>query len=71
MAKTTRQPVYIKQLPPTPCTPDMRVDLIELATRLNISIAEAQRRAISLFLSSDNSKPINNSIPDVKRVVTE
>lgn len=43
-------------LPPTPCTPEMRNNLIEVAKREGKSIADVQRSAFSLFLSTDVSE---------------
>lgn len=46
------------QLPPTPCTPEMEKEMRDVARELEISVAEAQRAAFSLFLSTLYSKPI-------------
>lgn len=43
-------------LPATPCTPEMREKMQEVAQREEMSLAEVQRAAFSLFLSEiDNS----------------
>lgn len=47
-----------EQLPPTPCTPAMSQGIRGVAEELNISTAEVQRAAYSLFLSDDYSKTI-------------
>lgn len=47
-------------LPPTPCTPEMREQMVMIAGMQGRSIADIQRDAISLFLSNIGSKTINN-----------
>ncbi len=47
------------QLPPTPCTEEMRDKIIKIAAEEGKSIAEVQRTAISLFLASFDSNAIN------------
>lgn len=47
-------------LPPTPCTPEMREELIAVATREGRSLADLQRTAISLFLSVSDGETINS-----------
>lgn len=42
-------------LPSTPCTPEMRESLVEKAKREGKSLADLQRSAIALFLSSSDS----------------
>ncbi len=44
------------QLPPTSCTPEMRDRVVGIADKEGISIGELVRDAISLFLSSHDSK---------------
>lgn len=52
-------------LPATPCTPQMREKMRELAQREGASLAELQRAAFSLFLSqadnlvSDQENPVS------------
>lgn len=48
------------QLPPTPCTPEMREQMVMIAGIQGRSIADVQRDAISLFLSISDNKTINN-----------
>lgn len=48
-----RQKVLVDQLPPTPCTPDMRRRIVEISDNQGVSIAEVMRSAISLFLSKN------------------
>lgn len=53
---TTKKPVFTMLLPPTPCTPQMREDLINYAASIGESIAEIQRRSFALFLAENFSK---------------
>lgn len=46
------------QLPPTPCTPEMRENLVEVADYRGVSIAELTREAISLFLAQNDRNSI-------------
>lgn len=55
---TSKKAVLTAQLPPTPCTPQMREMLVEVARQRNITIAEIQRQAFSLFLSDIDRKSI-------------
>ena len=48
---TSKKKVLTAQLPSTPCTPQMRESIVELAVQRNVTIAEIQREAFSLFLS--------------------
>jgi len=43
---------YPMQLPPTPCTLEMREKVLEVANSEGLSIAEVQRAAFSFFLLS-------------------
>ncbi len=52
----TRRPRYIAQLPATPCTPQMREQMVEIAERRGVSLAEVQREAYSFFLAHDDRK---------------
>jgi hypothetical protein len=45
-----------EQLPPTPCTPEMRQQVVDIAQKYGLSIAKVQREAISIFLSNYLSK---------------
>ena len=55
---STKRAVLTVTLPPTPCTPEMREDLVGLARQRNQTIAEIQREAFSLFLSTVNTVPV-------------
>lgn len=48
----TKRPQYTDRLPGTPCTPQMREKVVNLAQREGLSIADIQRRAYTIFLSS-------------------
>lgn len=50
-----------KFLPSTPCTPDMRTKMLDLAHERGVSLAEIQREAFSLFLSENYSIAIDYS----------
>lgn len=54
-----RKRVLVAQLPPTPCTPEMRQDMVAAADVRGVSIAELTREAISLFLSKIDSNSVN------------
>lgn len=54
-----RKATLTEQLPPTPCTPEMRSQMLEIAKEQGTSLAEVQRRAFSLFLSRGYSKSID------------
>lgn len=60
MLKTrrTKKARYLVQLPPTPCTQEMRDQIVEEAERLGVSIAEIQREAYQFFLSTSDRKSI-------------
>lgn len=45
-----RQKVLTVQLPPTTCTPEMRDQVVEVANKRGVSIADIMRDAITLFL---------------------
>jgi hypothetical protein len=55
---TSKRAVLTAQLPPTPCTPEMRETLVGIAKQRNITIAEIQRLAFSLFLSSSDTSSV-------------
>lgn len=57
---STKQPMEAR-LPVTPCSADMRAQMYEAAKKLGISLAEAQRRAFSLFLSKTDTNSIGQS----------
>jgi len=61
---TSKKAVLTAQLPPTPCTPQMREKLVEVARQRNITIAEIQRQAFSLFLSRAAILNSNNDVLD-------
>ncbi len=48
-------------LPPTPCTPEMRERLIEVAEQEGRSLADLQRSAMSLFLSGFDKQSTGNA----------
>jgi hypothetical protein len=56
----TKKPMNAS-LPPTPCHRELRENMIASATRLEISLAEAQRRAFALFLSQHDTNSITKS----------
>jgi len=39
------------QLPPTPCTPDLRSRVVQAAAEQNISMSELTRRAFDFYLA--------------------
>jgi hypothetical protein len=49
-----RKKVMTVQLPPTTCTPEMRAQVVEVADRRGVSIADVVRDAITLFLHKDD-----------------
>jgi len=49
---TSKKAVLTAQLPPTPCTPQMREMIVKLSSQRNRTIADIQREAFSLFLSN-------------------
>lgn len=51
-----KRKILTAQLPPTPCTPEMRSRVVELAESEGRSIAEIQRDAITLFLRRHDRK---------------
>jgi hypothetical protein len=62
--KTYKKARYTAQLPPTPCTPEMRQRMIDVAEEKGESVAHLQREAIALFLSeNDRNSIINESVP--------
>ena len=48
MARTAKM---VAQLPPTPCTQEMRDQVVAVADRDQVSVAAVQREALSLFLA--------------------
>jgi len=63
MERTKRREFEV-QLPATPCKPEMRERLFELARAEGVSVAALQRNAISLFLRENYSKAIENNSSD-------
>jgi len=53
-------------LPPTPCTPDMREQMVNLANESGRSLADLQRNAIALFLQNNDRTSISNDIQPIK-----
>lgn len=54
--RRTKKKVFDVTLPPTPCTAKMRHEVVIIAEKRNVSVAEVLRDAISLFLTSEVSK---------------
>lgn len=50
-----KKPVLVSRLPATPCTPEMRKSMEELAAKQGVSLADIQREAVSLFLRSTDT----------------
>jgi len=65
---THRKPVFIETLPPTPCSPTMREQMVKVAEEQNISLAAVQRRAFALFLSGNDSKTIIDDSDTIQEV---
>jgi len=61
MARTRRRPVLISQLPPTPCTVEMRAAIEKISEAENLSLAEVQRAAYRFFLQANYSFATENS----------
>lgn len=61
-----RRPVLTAQLPPTPCSPDLRERVVRLAYEQNRSIAEVTREALEFFLLQSDSKSISADIQSTK-----
>jgi len=57
---TRRPKTLVSQLPPTPCTLEMRERMLEIADMQGKSIAEVQREAFALFLSQNDRLSIKN-----------
>lgn len=55
---TNKKATLTAQLPPTPCTPEMRESIVLIAHARNMSIADVQRQAFTLFLSKCDTKCI-------------
>lgn len=51
----TQPKVLTAQLPPTPCTQEMREQVIELARSKGLSMSQVTREALTLFLSQSDS----------------
>jgi len=56
-----RQAQMVAQLPPTPCTQEMRDQVVDFADREGVSIAEVQRQALSLFFTLSDRESIVQS----------
>lgn len=61
----TKKRKYTEFLPPTPCTSGMKEDLTAYASESGISLAEAIRSAVGLFLAENDTKSIGNSIKSI------
>lgn len=57
MSRTKRRQ-FLSILPATPCTPEMRDQVITIAESRGVSVAELQRDALSLFLGTNYSNAI-------------
>lgn len=66
-----KKAVFIAQLPPTPCTLEMRESFIHAALGLGKSMAEAQREAVALFLAKNDTKAINNDAESISDLVSK
>ncbi len=51
----TKKSIYTEFLPSTPCTTQMREQLVNIARSQGVSIAEIQRNAYALFLAKNVS----------------
>lgn len=54
-------------LPSTPCTPEMRAQIMGVAEEKKQSISELTREALSLFLSQNDCKSVKKSRKTVKK----
>lgn len=64
--KRRKKNILTERLPATPCTPEMRERFLSIVDSEGKSIAEMQRTAFSLFLSSFASKADNIDSVTVK-----
>lgn len=63
-----KTPKMNARLPATPCTPEMRESIAQIAERENVKMAEVQRTAIQFFLDQIDSKTvISDSKAEVQR----
>jgi hypothetical protein len=53
------------QLPATPCTQEMRNQVVKLAQQRGMSLSEIQRQAVSLFLRTNDIKNVISDVGDV------
>jgi hypothetical protein len=53
------------QLPATPCTQEMRNQVVKLAQQRGMSLSEIQRQAVSLFLRANDIKNVISDVGDV------
>lgn len=61
----TKRKKLTAQLPPTPCTPAMREQMVSFAEKEGRALADVQREAFSLFLS------MNDSISDIPESISD
>lgn len=54
----TQRKKFTEFLPSTPCTPEMRSQIVEIAGEQGRSVADVQRNAFAFFLQSNYSKTI-------------
>jgi hypothetical protein len=65
-----KQKILSDFLPSTPCTPEMRNQVVEVAEKTGKSLAEIQREAIGLFLNANYSKAIVSDSETIERVAS-
>jgi len=53
------------RLPATPCTPEMRERIAQIADQENVTMADVQRNAFEFFLAQIDSKSVNSDIKTV------
>lgn len=65
---THKTKILTKQLPSTPCTPDMREAMLAISQSENKSLAEVQREAFALFLRIFGSNDTKIAFINTKEV---
>lgn len=61
MVRLKKRVTFDSQLPATPCTPQMRERVEDIAKLHNMSLADVQRSAMRFFLAEYDSNPSNES----------
>lgn len=56
----TKKRLYATQLPATPCSEEMRIKIVGVAEKKELSIADVQRQAFEFFLHHFDSIPKSN-----------